>query len=126
VQARGQDQIVVPIEHAVTPAEAGHKGRERGRGARAHQASWTAAAAHRYHTTNIGTTEAEKRKKKGTRRDVLGGAIRTVPVPARELDLDSPKSPLGRDLAPLGLNDLQTPIERDARHSPLAPPPRRV
>ena len=129
MQARDQGQIVALIEHAATPAGAGHKGRERARGARAHQASWTAAAAHRYqkHTTKIGTAVAAKKKKKPrTRKDVLGGAIRTVPVPARELDLDSPNSPLGRDLAPLGLDDLQTPIERDARHGPLAPPPRRV
>ena len=64
--------------------------------------------------------QPKQTKKKGTKRDVLGGAIRTIPVPPRELDLDSPDSPLGRDLAPLALDDLQTPIERDARH-PLLP-----
>ena len=33
---------------------------------------------------------------------------------------------LGRDLTHLGLNNMQTPIERDAHHTPLTPPPRRI
>lgn len=75
---------------------------------------------------NISTAaDAEKRKGR-KKRDVLGGAIRTIPVPVCELDLDLPKSPLGRDLAPLGLDNLQTPIKRDARHDPLTPLPSRI
>ena len=75
---------------------------------------------------NISIAKTEKEGEKGTRRDILGGAICTVPVPVHKLNLDLPNLPLGQDLAPLGLNDLQTSIECDMRHRPLAPPPHHV
>ena len=68
------------------------------------------------------TTEMDGERKG---KNALGRAIRALPVPARELELDTPQPPLGRDLAPLRLDGLQTPVERDARHAPLPSLPRR-
>ena len=50
---------------------------------------------------------------------LLDSDISGIPAPSRELQLDSPKSPFGRDIATCALDCLQTLIQCQSRKPPF-------